>query len=360
MAMSILDKPLTPRPPRSKRPFIIVGIVLLLVILVLAFTNVGNDVAFVQHFVTAPKHFTYNGHSNYVSAVGWSPDGKRIASASGDGTVQVWDASNGGHVLTYRGHSGDVLTLAWSPNGQYIASGGLDATVQVWNAATGVHIYTYRGHSDAVYDVAWSPEGERIASVSNDGSVQIWDATTGKNVVAFRNPSSARGEAAPFNAVAWSPNGQRIVAGGNGDVMVLDAATAKVLSYLGHNGGIVHALAWSPDGKYLAVGSSNETVELWNMATGNNFFNYSGHTADVLAVGWSPDGKRIASASSDGTVQVWDTLTGDHAYIYRGHADYYWGHFTSGASVDAVAWSPGGKQIASGGSDNTVQVWMAM
>jgi eukaryotic-like serine/threonine-protein kinase len=57
---------------------------------------------------------------------------------------------------------------------------------------------------------------------------------------------------------------------------------------------------------------------------------------------------------------VWDALTGDHAYIYRGHADYYWGHFTSGTSIDAVTWSPDGKRIASGGSDNTVQVWTAM
>ena len=90
--MSILDKPLTPRPQRSKRPFIIVSIVLVLVIILLVFTNVGSDVAFVQHFVTPPNHFTYNGHSNYVSAVGWSPDGKRIASGGLDMTVQVWTA----------------------------------------------------------------------------------------------------------------------------------------------------------------------------------------------------------------------------------------------------------------------------
>jgi eukaryotic-like serine/threonine-protein kinase len=359
--MSILDKPLAPRPQRSKRPFIIVGIVLALVIILLVFTNVGSDVAFVQHFVTPPNHFTYNGHSNYVSAVGWSPDGKRIASASGDGTVQVWDASNGGHVLTYRGHSGDVLTLAWSPDGQYIASGGLDTTVQVWNAASGSHIYTYHGHSDVISDVAWSPDGKRIASASNDGSVQIWDAVTGKNVVAFRNPPSVKGGGpAPFNAVAWSPDGKRIVAGGNGDVQVMDASTAKVTGYIGHHSGIVYALAWSLDKKYLAVGGSDGTVELWNMTTGNNFFNYNGHTSDVLAVAWSPDEKRIASASADGTVQVWDALTGEHAYTYRGHADYYWGHFTSGVSVYAVAWSPDGKRIASGGSDNTVQVWTAM
>src|SRR5579871_3144381 len=168
--MSVLDKQLTPLPRRRshKRLYVTLGIVVLLVGGVLLFTNVQSDVSFVAHFVTPPEHFTYSGHSDYVSAVAWSPDGKRIASASGDHTVQIWDASNGGHVLTYRGHSSDVLSLAWSPNGQYIATGGFDATVQVWNPQTGATIFTYRGHTDAVFDVAWSPDSARIASASAD------------------------------------------------------------------------------------------------------------------------------------------------------------------------------------------------
>src|SRR5579859_4290744 len=180
--MSILDKELRPIPRRRshKRLYISIGIVIVLLAGLFIFTNVGNDIGFVAHFVTPPQHFTYSGHSDYISAVAWSPDGKRIASASGDHTAQVWDASNGGHVLTYRGHASDVLALAWSPNGQYIATGGLDATVQIWNAATGATVYTYRGHNDAVFDVAWSPEGQRIASASNDGTVQIWKAFTGQ------------------------------------------------------------------------------------------------------------------------------------------------------------------------------------
>src|SRR5947209_3884383 len=78
--------------------------------------------------------YTYHGHANaqygYVSAVAWSPDGKRIASGSDDSTVQVWDAIDGGNVFTYRGHaSWGVLSVAWSPNGKRIASGGADGTV---------------------------------------------------------------------------------------------------------------------------------------------------------------------------------------------------------------------------------------
>src|SRR5437016_2762308 len=94
--------------------------------------------------------YTYRGHSAGVIGVAWSPDGTRIASASNDGTVQVWDAANGGHVYTYRGHTDRVNVVAWSPDGTRIASGSDDHTVQVWDAANGGHVYTYRGHADAV------------------------------------------------------------------------------------------------------------------------------------------------------------------------------------------------------------------
>ncbi len=83
--------------------------------------------------------YTYRGHPNWVIAVAWSPDSKRIVSGGGgfivgDHTVQVWDASDGGDVYIYHGHSGDVDAVAWSPDSRRIASGSLDSTVQVWGA----------------------------------------------------------------------------------------------------------------------------------------------------------------------------------------------------------------------------------
>jgi WD40 repeat protein len=141
--------------------------------------------------------------------------------------------------------------------------------------------------------------------------------------------------------------------------MILNAATAQVVGYYGPNGGESHAVAFSPDGKYLAIGRDDSTIEVWDIATKSMVYTYGGHTADVFTLAWSPDSKRIASGGADATVQIWDALTGDHEYTYRGHLDYYWGHFTSTQEVDTLAWSPDGKQIASGGADNTIQVWQA-
>src|SRR5579884_3547207 len=79
---SIFEKKLTPRERPRRRWPIVLGIIVVLLLLLALFTDIGKDAAFIAHFVTPPNHFTYKGHSDYISSVAWSPDGKRIASVS--------------------------------------------------------------------------------------------------------------------------------------------------------------------------------------------------------------------------------------------------------------------------------------
>lgn len=288
---------------------------------------------------------TYDGHSDGVTMLAWSPDGQRVTSASNDHTVDVWDATTGKHLLTYDGHTDEVLSVAWSPDGRYIASGGRDRSVQIWDAATGAHHFSYKQHAGDVYSVAWSPNGKRIASGSFDETAQVWDATTGDVLTTYSGHSEC------VNSVAWSPNGKRIVS-------VADDCTAQVwdvargqelLTYEGHSQDLWMA-AWSPDGKHIASCAEDGGVQVWDAASGQTLLIYTKHTDNVVSLAWSPDGVHIASGGADKTVHIWDAATGRLLFTYRGHSDTIWG----------VAWSPDGACIASASADSTVRVWQAI
>ncbi len=250
--------------------------------------------------------YTYYGHTLPVHAVTWSPDGKRIASASEDHTVQVWDAADGGNAYTYRGHSDTVGDVAWSPDGKHIASCSVDKTVQVWNAADGGHIYTYQGHTAPLDAITWSPDSTRIASCGWDNVVQVWDAIDGGHEYTYR------GHTDTVSDVAWSPAGKRIASASyDRTIQIWDVVDGShVYTYsgdLGVNNGYLSAVAWSPNSEYIVSASYEQTtVDIWDAAVnGNHVYTCRGHSAGVYAVAWSPNSTRIASGSYDRTVQVW-------------------------------------------------------
>jgi WD40 repeat protein/tRNA A-37 threonylcarbamoyl transferase component Bud32 len=324
--------------------------------------------------------YTYYGHSATVSTVVWSPDGQRIASASHDHTVQVWDAFTGNKIHTFK-HRSLVNAATWSPDGQFLASAGFGGTVHIWETAGGSNVLNYEGHAGptggAVNALAWSPNGEYIASAGNDHTAQVWDHTTGLNMCTYRGHA---GWFRRVRALTWSPDSRYIASasddktarvwedqtGGRDDrtrssasddktVQVWDATTGQcVFTYTKHDDWVT-SVTWSADGQFIASGSADKTVQVWaaSLLQKNSLQHtrvmYAGHSGEVTTVAWSSDGKYIASGSSDRTVHVWDAATGDHIFTCKGHAD----------KVHTVAWSPDGKYIASGSADGVVQVWKA-
>ena len=114
----------------------------------------------------------------------FSPDGKRIVTASQDKTARIWDAATGKPIgEPLKGHEDAVMSAAFSPDGKRIVTASQDKTARIWDAATGKPIgEPLKGHEDAVMSAAFSPDGKRIVTASQDKTARIWDAETGKPI----------------------------------------------------------------------------------------------------------------------------------------------------------------------------------
>jgi WD40 repeat protein len=274
----------------------------------------------------------------------FSPDGRRLASASGDQTVKVWDSATGQERLILKGHTSRVLGVAFSVDGKRLASASMDQTVKVWDAATGEEVLSLQRHRGGVVGVAFSPDGRQLASASMDQTVKLWDLATGRESLTLRQHTGA------VMGVAFSPDGRRLASASNDQsVQVWDLPTGQPTRSLRIPGYRILGVAFSPDGKHLASANQDGTVRVWDVVTGQQTLNLKGYKDRFSGVAFSPDGRLLAAASNDGTVWLWDAATRPKTLTFEGHAGAVWG----------VAFHPNGKHLASAGTDGTVQVWDA-
>ncbi|KAH6856903.1 WD40-repeat-containing domain protein [Chaetomium sp. MPI-CAGE-AT-0009] len=265
---------------------------------------------------------TLNGHMNIVRSVAWSPDAAQLVSGSDDKSIKIWDPATGQCVATFS-HNDCVSSVAWSPDAVRLASASYDKTIKVWDLATKQCIAVLNGHRDTILSVTWSPDAARLASASYDQTIKVWDLAT-KQCIAVLN-----GHRDTISSVAWSPNAARLASASHDNtIKIWDPATVKCMATLNGHEDRVLSVAWSPDTAQLASASRDKTVKIWHPATGQCVTTLNGHNNWVSSVAWS-DAAQLASASRDDTVKIWDPATGQCVATLNGHTNW----------VLSVAWS---------------------
>jgi WD40 repeat protein len=322
-----------------------------------------------------PELVVQSGHSEKLTSLAFSPDGKTLASSSDDKTIKFWNFATGEQLRTIEGAEG---RLAFGPDGKIIVSGGVggvavwDVSIgtklrelspngadvvlspngriiasgkRLWDTSTGAErILETKGSVDAV---AFSPDGKLLASgSSSEGTVKLLDVSTGAEV---RGMDAGIGIA---RSLAFSPNGKLLAGAGStgygggakGMIKIWDVSTGAELRRIDTGIHSVNTVAFSPDGKLLVSAGRQNSVKLWVVSTGAALAALDGYFSPVA---FSSDGSILAAGNGDSTIKLWDLTTRSDVGALKGHSDF----------VSSAAFSLDGKTLAAGSRDGTVRLW---
>ncbi len=280
-------------------------------------------------------------HDSPVRAVDVSPDGQHVVAGDDAGNVSIWDIKSGARVALLTGHSTSVVSVAYSTDGHRIATASHDKTVRVWNTSDWVTPEVIV-HSNKVQCAKFSPDGTQLLTTAWDDIVRRFNAVTGSPIGSpFTNTYK------DLNYAIFDPKAERIVTTSldGKTALVLNAATGKRIAVLRHESWIFQA-AFSPDGLLVATASFDRSAGIWDAETGF-LVQRLNHPQHVRSIRFSPDGRYLVTACDDLTARLWNVRTGEEAGPPLKHSGYLY---------EAV-FSPDGRRIITTTVQGVMSVW---
>lgn len=276
-----------------------------------------------------------------------SPDGTRVAACGQAGFVWILDAATGEIQRTLATSQIEVNGVAFSPDGRKLASAGDDGTVRLWDLATGEERLVIDAHPHLAFYVLFAADGT-LVTCGDDPTIRLWDAVSGAS------RGVLEGHTEPLEAIALAADKRTLASGGrDGTIRWWDLHKRAATRTVDAHDSKVFCLAFSPDGSLLASGGNDHLVRLWDRQGRRLYSRELLH--DVHSVAFLADGNRLAAGDRSGTVRLWPVGVGPSRGITAEGSPLVWaGH---GDRVYALAVSPEGDSLITGGGDGVVRWW---
>lgn len=248
-------------------------------------------------------------HMSIVEALAFAPDGKTLVSGSFQ-EIAIWNPETGALIAKIPGFAHNVVALAFSADGKMLATAGgeptVDGEVKIFETASWKPIMELKaGHSDTAYGLSFNPDGKMIATGSADKFVKVWEVPSAKFVKSFE------GHTHHVLDVGWSADGKLIAsAGGDNTVKVWDFEKGEQARTIkAHDKQVTRLIFVGKKNEMLTSGGDNQ-VKMFNAANGGTTKSYPGATDFIYAIGANPDGTIVAAGGQEGIVRVYNGTSG--------------------------------------------------
>ncbi|HVF71377.1 MAG TPA: WD40 repeat domain-containing protein [Chthoniobacterales bacterium] len=303
--------------------------------------------------------FFLTGHKGEVNDVQFNPktpsdgSGWHAATASDDKTAALWKATDPGKPLFLKGHTEAVTGLAWSADGKWLATTSKDNQVRIWNAGgpdPSKGPRTLAGHTGSVWSPCLVETGGQgwLVTPSGDGTARVWTFPKGEPVAFSKSPEvGVLRHGSPVRRATMDSEARWIVtAGAAGHAMLWDRVTGEKLLTV-HHEKPVRDVSFKPGGTLFVTAAADNTAEVWDAAKKQGIVILKGHTAPVFSARFTPNGTGVVTVSWDRTARLWNYQTRECVAVLRGHLDVVW----------SVEFAPNGANFTTTSSDGTARLW---